>query len=93
MIQDGVKFNWSIQVAKADSDFEINENQQSDFRSIFGFMAKKNPSSVMMRDSKKAATYSSTSVVPSAQTGLTSLFGMVRGEPRRYNHLRVMDKL
>ncbi len=26
-------------------------------------------------------------VVPSAQTGLTSLFGMVRGEPRRYNHL------
>ena len=25
--------------------------------------------------------------VPSAQTGLTSLFGMVRGEPRRYNHL------
>ena len=25
--------------------------------------------------------------VPSAQTGLTSLFGKVRGEPRRYNHL------
>ena len=27
--------------------------------------------------------------VPSAQTGLTSLFGMVRGEPRRYNHLKL----
>jgi hypothetical protein len=25
--------------------------------------------------------------VPSAQTGLTSLFGMVRGEPRRHGHL------
>nr|AOE08024.1 hypothetical protein [uncultured bacterium] len=28
--------------------------------------------------------------VPSAQTGLTSLFGMVRGEPRRYNHLKLL---
>ena len=25
--------------------------------------------------------------VPSAQTGLTSLFGMVRGGPRRHGHL------
>ena len=39
---------------------------------------------------KKAATYSPTSAVPSAQTGLTSLFGKVRGEPRRYNHLSFM---
>ncbi len=36
---------------------------------------------------KKAATYSPTSAVPSALAGLTSLFGMGRGEPRRYNHL------
>ena len=27
-------------------------------------------------------------VVPSALTGLTSLFEMVRGEPRCYNHLK-----
>ncbi len=27
--------------------------------------------------------------VPSAQTGLTSLFGKVRGEPRCYNHLNL----
>ena len=27
--------------------------------------------------------------VPSALTGLTTLFGMVRGEPRRYNHLKL----
>ena len=27
--------------------------------------------------------------VPSAQAGLTSLFGMGRGEPRRNNHLKV----
>ena len=28
--------------------------------------------------------------VPSAQAGLTSLFGMGRGEPRRNNHLRAL---
>ena len=28
--------------------------------------------------------------VPSAQAGLTSLFGMGRGEPRRNNHLKVL---
>ena len=28
--------------------------------------------------------------VPSAQSGLTSLFGMGRGEPRRNNHLKVV---
>ena len=38
--------------------------------------------------SKKAATYSPTCVVPSALTGLTALFGMGRGEPRRYSHLK-----
>ena len=37
---------------------------------------------------KKAATYSPTSAVPSALMGLTSLFGMVRGEPHCYNHLK-----
>ena len=37
---------------------------------------------------KKATTYSPTNVVPSALMGLTSLFGMVRGEPHRYNHLK-----
>ena len=28
--------------------------------------------------------------VPSAQAGLTTLFGMGRGEPRRNNHLKVI---
>jgi hypothetical protein len=28
--------------------------------------------------------------VPSAQAGLTSLFGMGRGEPHRYSHLKVL---
>ena len=37
---------------------------------------------------RKATTYSPTFAVPSALTGLTTLFGMVRGEPRRYNHLK-----
>ena len=31
---------------------------------------------------------SPTNAVPSALTDLTSLFGMVRGEPRRNNHLK-----
>ncbi len=31
--------------------------------------------------------------VPSAQAGLTSLFGMGRGEPRRNNHLKVFGCL
>ena len=38
--------------------------------------------------SKKAMTYSPTNAVPSALTGLTTLFGMVRGEPRCNNHLK-----
>ena len=28
--------------------------------------------------------------VPSAQSGLTSLFGKGRGEPRRNNHLKIL---
>ena len=31
--------------------------------------------------------------VPSAQAGLTSLFGMGRGEPRRNNHLKSLVAL
>ena len=30
-------------------------------------------------------------VVPSALAGLTSLFGMGRGDPRRYSHLKVLS--
>jgi hypothetical protein len=31
--------------------------------------------------------------VPSAQAGLTTLFGMGRGEPRRNNHLKSLQLL
>ena len=37
---------------------------------------------------KKATTYSPTIAVPSALMGLTSLFGMGRGEPHCYSHLK-----
>jgi hypothetical protein len=37
---------------------------------------------------REATSYSPTVAVPSAQAGLTSLFGMGRGGARRYNHLR-----
>ena len=40
---------------------------------------------------KKATTYSPTDAVPSALTGLTSLFGMGRGEPRCYSHLKSLS--
>ena len=43
---------------------------------------------IMHSMTRKAATYSPTIVVPLALSGLTSLFGMVRGEPRCYNHLK-----
>ena len=54
---------------------------------VVGFRVKKKDPIVRLGPLKKAATYFPTDVVSSAQTGLTSLFGMVRGEPRRYNHL------
>ncbi len=56
-------------------------------KNTFRFWVKKRPNQINDWVLRKAATYSSTVVVPSAQTGLTSLFGKVRGEPRRYNHL------
>ena len=34
---------------------------------------------------------SHTNAVPSARTGLTSLFGMGRGGPRRYSHLKIIN--
>lgn len=43
--------------------------------------------------SKKAAAYSPTVAVPSALTGLTSLFGMVRGGPRRHGHPKPLAAL
>ena len=44
------------------------------------------------KNKKKAATYSPTPIraVPSALKSLTSLFGMVRGDPPRYSHLSLL---
>ena len=36
---------------------------------------------------------SHTNAVPSARTGLTTLFGMGRGGPRRYSHLKLLNIL
>ncbi len=40
---------------------------------------------------KKAATYSPSGEVPLALPGLTALFGMGRGDPRRYSHLKILQ--
>ena len=43
---------------------------------------------------KLATTYSPrANPVPSALLGLTSLFGMVRGEHQRYNHQKIFNIL
>ena len=57
-------------------------------------ISKKKRLSFQTASSRKAATYSPTIMaVPSAQIGLTSLFGMGRGEPYCYNHLKFLRNL
>jgi hypothetical protein len=55
----------------------------------------KNPDCFHNRDLKVASTYSPTfkKAVPSAQAGLTSLFGMGRGGPCRNRHLKSLNSL
>ena len=50
----------------------------------------KNPHQINDEDflKKGGDILSHITAVPSAQSGLTSLFGMGRGEPRRNNHLK-----
>ena len=50
----------------------------------------KNPHQIHDEDSSKKGDdiLSHITAVPSAQAGLTTLFGMGRGEPRRNNHLK-----
>ena len=59
-----------------------------------GFRYKnKKPRFVRNRAFKKKGDdiLSHITAVPSAQAGLTTLFGMGRGEPRRNNHLKVVS--
>ena len=53
----------------------------------------KNPSSIDegFITKKGSDILSHITAVPSAQAGLTTLFGMGRGEPRRNNHLKVVS--
>ena len=57
----------------------------------FAIIQNKKPRSLEQGFSKKGDDILSHIIaVPSAQAGLTSLFGMGRGEPRRNNHLKVL---
>jgi hypothetical protein len=60
--------------------------------SILNFAQNKKPLSDLDRGSQKKGDdiLSHITAVPSAQAGLTTLFGMGRGEPRRNNHLKVL---
>jgi hypothetical protein len=51
---------------------------------------KKSPNPKKGALEKLATTYSPTIAVPSAQAGLTSLFGMGRGGLCRYSHHKVL---
>ena len=51
---------------------------------------KKNPSLKSWGSKERRRHTLPQIAVPSAQAGLTSLFGMGRGEPRRNNHLKVV---
>ena len=53
--------------------------------------SKKNPQQINVEDLKEGDDLLSHNAVPSALMGLTSLFGMVRGEPHRYNHLKSLS--
>gem|GEM_PF-6139265 len=61
----------------------INENQITGFNPNSFYTTKKAHHICMMSFKKVASTYSPTlkRAVPSAQSGLTSLFGMGRGGP------------
>ncbi len=60
------------------------------FGKFFHHISKKKIPSLLKGFSKKGGDILSHRIaVPSAQAGLTSLFGMGRGEPRRNNHLRL----
>jgi hypothetical protein len=55
------------------------------------FYIKKKPSTLKLKvfQKKGGDILSHRVAVPSALIGLTSLFGMGRGEPYRYNHLKI----
>jgi hypothetical protein len=67
------------------------ENFREDFHKIRYLDKTKNPSSLDEGFLKERRRHTLPQIaVPSAQAGLTSLFGMGRGEPRRNNHLKVV---
>ena len=57
------------------------------------YLQTKNPDSLGIRVFQKKGDdiLSHITAVPSAQAGLTTLFGMGRGEPRRNNHLKAVS--
>ena len=54
--------------------------------------AKKKPrvSTRLVIKDRQRLTLPGFTLVPSALTGLTALFGMGRGDPRRYSHLKIL---
>ena len=59
---------------------------------MFCICSKKKPSTIKLKVFQKKGDdiLSHLMAVPSALIGLTSLFGMGRGEPYRYNHLKFL---
>ena len=73
------KFMIGLKLTKVSTFFRTRHIQKNPIRNGWGFQKKGDD------------ILSHNTAVPSAQAGLTSLFGMGRGEPRRNNHLKVVS--
>ena len=58
-------------------------------------MAKKRPSlwEGLNNKERQRLTLPGFTPVPSARAGLTALFGMGRGDPHRYSHLKILTRI
>ena len=72
----GFRADWSFRFLKEKAQNGIKQKTPSDLDRVF--------------QKKGDDILSHMTAVPSAQAGLTSLFGMGRGEPRRNNHLKAI---
>ena len=84
MFQIGFKF-----FSKGGKDGSYHQVDSGFFRSPFGWvwLKQKRPQHYCWGLEEGSDILSHRLAVPSALMGLTSLFGMERGEPHRYNHL------
>src|SRR5690606_40590792 len=70
----------SISLMRICLQFPLDENKKASSREMMRLCVIKN---------RQRLTLPRFTVVPSALVGLTALFGMGRGDPHRYSHLKI----